>query len=67
MCGTVAFCPEDLAFGTPREISDIHGGTGFDVLDGQARVLSESGRDWTAAMLEAAHAMLKVPTFPKPR
>ena len=48
---TVAFCPEDLAFGTPREIPDIHGGTGFDVLDGQARVLSESGRDWTAGVL----------------
>ncbi|MDQ2729507.1 MAG: hypothetical protein M3Y91_16970 [Actinomycetota bacterium] len=25
---TVAFCPEDLAFGTPRETPDIHDGTG---------------------------------------
>ena len=39
---TVAFCPEDLAFGTPQRVPDIHGGTGFDVLDRQARVLSES-------------------------
>ena len=54
----VPFCPEDFAFGTPREIPDIHGGDGFDVLDGRARVLSSSGDDWTAPMLEAANAML---------
>ena len=56
----VPFCPEDFAFGTPREIPDIHGGDGFDVLDGRARVLSASGQDWTAPMIEAAHAMLDV-------
>lgn len=55
---TVAFCPEDFAFGTPRETPDIHGGTGTDVLDGRARVLSESGQDWTEPMVQAAHAML---------
>jgi uncharacterized protein YbbK (DUF523 family) len=54
----VPFCPEDFAFGTPREIPDIHGGNGFDVLDGSARVVSSSGEDWTAPMLEAAAAML---------
>ena len=52
------FCPEDFAFGTPREIPDIHGGNGFDVLDGRARVISSSGEDWTAPMIEAGHAML---------
>ena len=57
---TVAFCPEDFAFGTPRETPDIHGGTGSDVLDGRARVLSESGQDWTAPMVRAAEAMLPV-------
>jgi uncharacterized protein YbbK (DUF523 family) len=55
----VPFCPEDWAFGTPRENPDIHGGNGFDVLDGRARVLSASGRDWTDAMVSAAHAMLQ--------
>jgi uncharacterized protein YbbK (DUF523 family) len=55
---SVAFCPEDFAFGTPREIPDIHGGDGFDVLDGHARVFSTSGDDWTASMIEAANAML---------
>jgi uncharacterized protein YbbK (DUF523 family) len=57
---TVVFCPEDFAFGTPRGTPDIHGGDGFDVLDGQARVLSDEGEDWTAGMIDAARAMLKV-------
>ncbi len=56
----VAFCPEDFAFGTPRATPDIHGGNGFDVLDGTARVLSDTGQDWTAQMLAAADAMLRV-------
>lgn len=54
----VSFCPEDSQFGTPRELCNIHGGTGFDVLDGRARVLTESGADWTDKMLVAAHEML---------
>src|SRR5690606_1049148 len=32
------FCPEDYGIGTPRTMPDIHGGDGFDVLDGNARV-----------------------------
>lgn len=54
------FCPEDFSFGTPRELCDIYGGNGFDVLDGKARVLTEAGEDWTEGMLEAAQAMLGV-------
>lgn len=56
----VAFCPEDLAFGTPRRTPDIHGGTGVDVLDGRARVLSDASDDWTEPMVRAADAMLAV-------
>ena len=56
----IGFCPEDFAFGTPREMPDIHGGDGHDVLDGRARVLSESGEDWTDGMIAAAHRMLEV-------
>jgi uncharacterized protein YbbK (DUF523 family) len=56
----VAFCPEDFAFGTPRATPDVHGGTGFDVLDGTARVVSDTGEDWTTQMLAAADAMLRV-------
>jgi uncharacterized protein YbbK (DUF523 family) len=52
------FCPEDYAFGTPRQTPDIHGGSGPDVLDGRAVVLSESGQDWTRPMCRAAEAML---------
>ncbi len=54
------FCPEDYAFGTPRELCDIHGGDGHDVIDGNARVLTASGKDWTEGMLKAAHRMLAV-------
>jgi uncharacterized protein YbbK (DUF523 family) len=54
----VTFCPEDFAFGTPRETPDIHGGNGFDLLDGRVRVLSNAGEDWTEQMLGAALAIL---------
>ncbi|HWD26921.1 MAG TPA: DUF523 domain-containing protein [Rhizomicrobium sp.] len=54
----VPFCPENFAFGTPRATPDIHGGDGHDVLDGRARVLSDTGEDWTEGMVRAAHHML---------
>ena len=56
----VPFCPENVAFGTPRETPDIHGGDGHDVLDGRARVYSEAGKDWTEGMIAAAHRMLEI-------
>lgn len=56
----VLFCPEHFAFGTPRELCDIYGGNGFDVLDGRAQVLTESGKDWTAPMIRAAEQMLQI-------
>lgn len=56
----IRFCPEDFSFGTPREMCDIHGGTGHDVLDGRARVLTASGIDWTAGMIAAAEKMLEL-------
>lgn len=54
------FCPEEFAYGTPREMSDIHGGNGFDVLDGKAKVISESGQDWTERMVQASEKMLEI-------
>jgi len=54
------FCPEDFSYGTPREMSDIHGGTGFDVLDGKAKVMTESGHDWTEGMIKASERMLEI-------
>jgi uncharacterized protein YbbK (DUF523 family) len=56
----VKFCPEEFSFGSPREMCDLHGGTGFDVLDGKARMLSESGIDWTEGIIRAAEKMAEV-------
>ena len=56
----ISFCPEDFSFGTPREMCDIHGGNGLDVLEGNARVLTESGIDWTEGMINASEKMLEV-------
>jgi uncharacterized protein YbbK (DUF523 family) len=54
----IAFCPEDYSFGTPRELCHIEEGNGCDVLDGKARVFTETGLDWTAPMIRAAEATL---------
>jgi uncharacterized protein YbbK (DUF523 family) len=43
----VAFCPEQHALGTPRAMPDIHGGDGFDVVAGRARVLAQPGGNVT--------------------
>lgn len=54
------FCPEDYSFGTPRAMCDIHGGTGMDVLEGRARVLTADGEDWTEGMIRASERMLEI-------
>jgi uncharacterized protein YbbK (DUF523 family) len=54
------FCPEDFSFGTPREMCDIHGGTGLDVLEGRAKVRTPSGEDWTEGMVRASERMLEI-------
>jgi uncharacterized protein YbbK (DUF523 family) len=56
----VKFCPEEFSFGTPREMCDIHGGTGIDVLNGKAKVLTETGKDWSEGMIEASEKMLEI-------
>ncbi|MBL7811100.1 MAG: DUF523 domain-containing protein [Bacteroidetes bacterium] len=56
----VRFCPEEYSFGTPREMCDIYGGHGGDVLEGRARVLTESGIDWTKGMVAASEKMLEI-------
>jgi uncharacterized protein YbbK (DUF523 family) len=56
----ISFCPEDCSFGTPREMCDIHGGTGLEVLEGRAKVLTTSGLDWTEGMIRASEKMLQV-------
>jgi uncharacterized protein YbbK (DUF523 family) len=56
----VKFCPEEYSFGSPREMCDIHDGTGMDVLDGKAKVLSDSGIDWSEGMIIASEKMLEI-------
>ncbi len=53
----VKFCPEHAAVGTPRAMPDIHGGNGYEVLDGRARFLSDQGEDWTDAIVKSAVQM----------
>lgn len=56
----ISFCPEDFMFGTPREMCDIYGGNGLDVLEGRAKVLTTSGIDWTDGMIKASEKMLEI-------
>jgi uncharacterized protein YbbK (DUF523 family) len=44
---------------------DIHGGTGIDVLNGKAKILTESGIDWTEGMIRASEKMLEIATNEK--
>jgi len=69
----VTVCPEILGGGgVPREPNEIVGGDGHDVLEGKARVITNSGKDCTemfvlgaqkvletAKMVEASVAILK--------
>lgn len=55
---TLPFCPEDAGIGTPRGMPDLHGGDGFAVLDGTARMLDHTGLDVTERMLDGARQML---------
>ncbi len=56
----ISFCPEEYSFGTPREMCDIYGGNGMDVLEGKAKVLTESGFDWTTKLIESSIKMLEI-------
>jgi uncharacterized protein YbbK (DUF523 family) len=52
-------CPELLGgLCLPRPPSEIRGGTGADVLDGRARVVSREGEDLTDAFVRGAEACL---------
>lgn len=55
----LGFCPEDAGIGTPRTMPDIHGGDGFDVLRGTARVLDQFGADLTDGMIRGAEKMVE--------
>ena len=55
----VMVCPELLGgFTTPREPAEIIGGTGEDVLNGTARIVTASGEDVTALYMDGAEKTL---------
>lgn len=54
-------CPEVLGgLPVPREPAEIVGGTGDDVLDGKAKVMTQNGQDVTIAFVQGAQAVLDV-------
>ncbi|MEQ4300141.1 DUF523 domain-containing protein [Plantactinospora sp. B6F1] len=54
-------CPEVMGgLPTPRDRAEIVGGDGFDVLDGDARVLTDRGEDVTEAYLAGARRTLRI-------
>ena len=59
--GGIIVCPEQLGgLPTPRTVSQIVGGDGFDVLLGKARVVSEDGIDVTEHFLRGAEETLRL-------
>ena len=56
----VLACPEvDGGLGTPRPPAEIVGGSGEEVLDGRARVITRDGRDVTEAYVRGAERALE--------
>lgn len=54
-------CPEQLGgLTTPREPQEIHDGTGSDVLDGKAKVITKDEKDSTENFLKGAYETLKI-------
>lgn len=57
----ISVCPEMLAgFGIPRMTCEIVGGSGEDVLKGNARIIDKNGRDITERMLYGAEKALEI-------
>lgn len=57
----VLVCPEQLGgLSTPRNPSEINGGTAEDVLRGRAKVLSNKGSDVTMNYIKGANETLKI-------
>lgn len=57
----IPLCSEQLGgLSTPRPPSRIVDGNGYDVLDGRARVLTQSGEDVTENFIRGATEVLKI-------
>ena len=55
----VHFCPENLIMGTPRLLTTLHHGNGFDVLDGKAEVRDTQDNNLTEKFIYAAQQLLR--------
>lgn len=57
----VLVCPEQLGgLSTPRPAHEIKGGTGAEVFDGLAKVISINGEDGTLDFIKGAEETLKI-------
>ncbi len=57
----VPVCPEQLGgLPTPRPPAHLAGGDGFDVLEGKARVVDDSGLDVTTPFRRGAEAVITI-------
>ncbi len=63
----IPVCPEQLGgLPTPRPPAEIVGGTGEDVVDGRARVMTADGRDVTENFLRGAGEVLRLAELVRP-
>jgi len=57
----IPVCPEQLGgMTTPRDVKEIKGGTGLEVLNGEAKVISPSGEDSTDRFIKGAYETLNI-------
>ncbi len=57
----IAICPEVLGgFSVPRERTEILNASGEDVLNGRAKVITESGKVVSEGFIKGAKAVLKI-------
>ncbi len=59
--GLFPVCPEVMGkLPTPRPASQMHGGSGLDVIEGRARVINAEGGDVTENFVDGANAALEI-------
>ncbi|PKM76806.1 MAG: DUF523 domain-containing protein [Firmicutes bacterium HGW-Firmicutes-15] len=59
--GFIPICPEQLGgLPTPRTASEVVGGTGEDVINGNAQVFTRDGQDLTNSFLKGAQETLRI-------
>ncbi|GKX66100.1 DUF523 domain-containing protein [Inconstantimicrobium mannanitabidum] len=56
----ILICPEEIFLSTPREPVEIVGGDAKKVLEGRAKVMSATGKDYTEAFIRSAYEVFNV-------